>query len=290
MDRNTTTSTSENDRLKTLRMTEPPMALWEPDASRADGGDGAAARKAGKTFRERAYDVAMAVVNPMAALVERTSLVPTTPFMSSDVFPWIPRLEANWRDIRHELDKVLVYRNELPAFHEINGDVTDIRNDDWKTFFFRGFGMRSELNCGRCPKTAALIDEIPGVVTAFFSILSPGLHIPRHTGAWKGFVRYHLGLRVPEPADRIGIEVNGEVAHWAEGKSLVFDDTFPHSVWNDTNGTRVVLFLDIERPCRFPGSLVNKIFIKGAALTPFVRDSMRRHRAWEKKFLSARGL
>jgi beta-hydroxylase len=44
------------------------------------------------------------------------------------------------------------------------------------------------------------------------------------------------------------------------------------------------LFLDVERPCRFPGSWVNKAVIAIAGLTPFVRDSMRRHRRWQRRF------
>jgi beta-hydroxylase len=240
--------------------------------------------KPGKTFREHAYDVAMAVMAPLAALVERTSLVPTTPFMRSEDFLWTRPLEANWRDIRDELESVLVYRDDLPAFHEINADVTDIANNDWKSFFFYGMGMRAEANCRRCPRTAALIDAVPGVTTAFFSILMPGARLPPHTGAWKGFLRYHLGLMVPEPPEKCGIVVGGEQAHWAEGRSLVFDDTYLHHVWNDTSETRVVLFMDVVRPCRFPGSLVNRAVIKATAMSPFIRSMNKRHEAWERRF------
>ena len=49
---------------------------------------------------------------------------------------------------------------------------------------------------------------------------------------------------VPEPEDQVGIRVGGEVADWREGASLVFDDTYEHEAWNDTDGTRVVLFVD----------------------------------------------
>jgi beta-hydroxylase len=243
----------------------------------------------GKTFRERAYDGAMALLKPATALIERTSLVPTTPFLRREDFPWIPALETGWTDIRRELDMVLGWRNELPAFHDINGDATDLNNDDWKSFFFYGFGLRSKANCRRCPRTAELVSRVPGMTTAFFSILLPGARLPPHTGPWKGFIRYHLGLLVPEPADRCGIMVGGQEAHWREGGSLVFDDTYMHSAWNDTAGTRVVLFLDVVRPCRFPGSLVNHAVIRGAALTPFIRNSVRRERRWEKAFAARHG-
>jgi beta-hydroxylase len=254
----------------------------EPELQRVDATP--AVRKSGKTFRERAYDVAMAVMAPAAAIIRRTSLVPTTPFLRSEDFIWTRQLEANWREIRRELDDVLVYRDDLPAFHEINADATDIRNDDWKSFFFYGFGKRTEGNCRRCPRTAQLIDSVPGVSTAFFSILKPGARLPPHTGPWVGFLRYHLGLMVPEPADKCGIVVGGQEAHWAEGRSLVFDDTYEHHVWNDTPGTRVVLFLDVVRPCRFPGSLVNRAVIAGAAMSPFIQTMYKRHGQWQRGF------
>ena len=244
-----------------------------------------------RTFRKWAYNRSMSVMSRLAKVVARSSLVPTTPILRTEDFPWARLLEDGWKDIRRELEGVLSYRADLPAFHEINGDATNISHDDWKSFFFYGFGRRSDANCRRCPRTAELIERVPGMMTAFFSILGPGVHLPPHRGPWKGFIRYHLGLMVPPgPLESCGIAVGGERAHWAEGKSLVFDDTYEHHVWNDTNGTRVVLFLDVMRPCRFPGSWVNQAVIRTAALTPFVQDSMRRHRAWERRFDRQRGL
>ena len=71
--------------------------------------------------------------------------------------------------------------------------------------------------------------------TAFFSILAPGKHLPPHRGPYKGVMRYHLGLLIPEPAEQCGIRVDTETRHWAEGESMIFDDTFEHEAWNDTD-------------------------------------------------------
>jgi beta-hydroxylase len=260
-----------------MTLTKPPVA-------------GAASPPKGlEAIRRKAYNKAMAVMRPLADLVARTSRVPTSPILSVGDFPWVKPLEESWLEIRRELEGVLTYRDDLPAFHEINADATTIRDDKWKSYFFYGFGRRAEANCRRCPRTAELIARVPGMKTAFFSILAPGVRIPPHRGPWKGFIRYHLGLIVPEPAERCGIMVGGQEAHWREGASLVFDDTYEHHVWNDTTGTRVVLFLDVVRPCRFPGSWVNPAVIAIASLTPFVQDSMRRHRAWERRFAATHG-
>ena len=243
------------------------------------------ARSGGKPFRDRAYDAAMWLMGPLERSVMRSSLVPASPYLDTEHFPWARELEGQWRVIREELDSVLVHEGDLPAFHEIAADVSEIAHDQWKTYFFYGYGFRADGNCARCPRTAALLDGIPGLTTAFFSILAPGTRIPPHRGPWGGVIRYHLGLIVPEPAEACGIDVGGEVAHWAEGGSLVFDDSYEHTAWNDSDKVRVVLFLDVMRPCRAPGSWVNKAVIGIAARSPFLQDARRKHEAWEKRFV-----
>jgi len=130
--------------------------------------------------------------------VLKHSLVPTTPFLPLDTFPWVERVEKMAPAVQAELAEVLSHREDLPNFQDISIDQQSISNDDgWKTFFFLGYGFRSEANCKRCPQTAALLDSIPGLVTGFFSILSPGKHLPPHRGPWRGVVRYHLAQRRP---------------------------------------------------------------------------------------------
>ncbi|MFJ7243779.1 aspartyl/asparaginyl beta-hydroxylase domain-containing protein [Kitasatospora sp. NPDC098652] len=225
----------------------------------------------------------MMLMKPLERAVTTSSLVPTTPFLNADHFPWARLLEENWRTIRQELDEVLIFQDDLPAFHEISPDVADISDERWRTFFFCSYGHRSDANRARCPGTAALLDQIPGLTTAMFSILAPGKRIPAHRGPWTGVLRYHLGLRVPEPA-LCGITVGGQTAHWREGESLLFDDSYEHSAWNDSDGTRVVLFLDVPRPCRFPGAWINRAVLAGATLTPFMLNATANHRAWERRF------
>ena len=64
----------------------------------------------------------------------------------------------------------------------------------------------------------------------------------------------------------------------------MFDDTYEHEVWNDTDGTRVVLFVDVVRQLRGPMHVVNRAFIKAIGYSPFVHDGKRRHLAWERRY------
>jgi aspartyl/asparaginyl beta-hydroxylase (cupin superfamily) len=221
------------------------------------------------------------------ALIGRASLVGEATFFDPTEFPWARRLEAGWPLIRAELDRVLEDREHLPNFQDISVDQASITNDDrWKTYFLYGYGFKSDANCARCPETARLCAEIPGMKTAFFSILSPGKHIEVHRGPYKGVLRYHLGLRIPDPADGCRIRVDQDVRHWSEGESLIFDDTYEHEAWNDTDGVRVVLFVDFVRPLAFPTSLVNWVVLQAIAFSPFIGDAKRRHNDWEKTFES----
>jgi ornithine lipid ester-linked acyl 2-hydroxylase len=218
--------------------------------------------------------------------IGRQSELPLQPFYDPRDFPWVAPLEGNWEVVRAELDAVLAHRAALPNFQDISTDQYQLTDDDrWKTYFFYGYGFRSDANCARCPETTRLIEAIPGMETAMFSILAPGKRIPPHDGPYKGVLRYHLGLVVPHaPVEQVGIRVGPETRGWHEGESLVFDDTYEHEVWNDTDQTRVVLFVDVVRPLRQPMRSVNAAVIKAIGWSPFIQDAKRRHRAWEEDF------
>jgi ornithine lipid ester-linked acyl 2-hydroxylase len=216
--------------------------------------------------------------------IAESSLIGNDPFFDTEQFEWIFKLESSWPIIRQELDRVLQQSDSLPSFQDISKDQYSITQDNlWKTYMLYAFGLKSDKNCTRCPQTTRLIESIPGMKTAFFSILMPGKHIPQHRGPYKGLVRYHLALKVPDPSSASGIYVKNETRHWQEGKSLVFDDTFPHSAWNDTDDIRVVLFLDFMRPLRRPAALINKIIVQCIAWSPYIQDNVENFQKWDER-------
>jgi beta-hydroxylase len=133
------------------------------------------------------------------------------------------------------------------------------------------------------------MEQIPGMKTAMFSILSPRKHILDHRGPYKGVLRYHLGLIVPADAEACRIRVGEDIRHWEEGKSMIFDDTFNHEVWNDTDQRRVVLFVDVLRPLPSPYAAINSLIVKLIGFSPFVLDAKRNQQAWEARYLERRG-
>ena len=194
-------------------------------------------------------------------------------FFETERFAWVAALEAEWRTIRGELEQVLADRRRIPNFQDVSPDQARLtQGEDWKTYFLYVYGHRNEENCRRCPETVRLLRKIPGMKTAMFSILAPRKHIPGHRGPYKGVLRYHLGLIVPKPKTLCKIKVGADFAYWEEGKSLIFDDSHWHLVWNDSNFERVVLFVDFVRPLSFPLSILNRIAIWRIGRTPFVAD------------------
>ena len=139
----------------------------------------------------------------------------------------------------------------------------------------------------QCPETWRILQKIPGMKSAMFSIFEPGKHLPPHRGPYNGVLRFHLGLVVPDQPDKIGIRIDKEVCHWKEGEALIFDDAYEHEAWNHSDSVRVVLFVDFEKPLTFPANLTNKAVLNLAVFTPFIREGYKAHKAWEKIFYGA---
>lgn len=216
----------------------------------------------------------LAIANIIEWPFGKFSLVGNSNFFDQKHFPWVANIEAHWQEILEEVKPILAERDSIPSFQEISPDQKVITQDNhWKTFFLYGYGHRAEKNCLRCPKTTALMEKIPGMKTAFFSILSPGKYIPEHRGPYKGVLRYHLGLIIPEPKEKCWIRVGDTVTHWEAGKSLVFDDAFPHEVWNDTDGERIILFVDFVRPLPPWMDKINNFIIDLIGMSPFVKKA-----------------
>ena len=224
-------------------------------------------------------------INWAEGINELHSVHGNPPVYDNSEFPWVKEVEDEWLTIRSELEDVMKFRTELPNFHDIMQGVDAITTDNnWKTYFLAGYGIESKENCKRCPETARILKKIPGMKTAFFSILSPNKHIPAHKGPFNGVLRYHLGLIVPQPKEKCRIRVDDQILVWDEGESIIFDDTFEHEVWNDTDGFRVVLFVDFVRPIKFPYSLVNKLMVFAAQYISAMQEASQNQKKWEKDF------
>ncbi|MEO9130216.1 MAG: aspartyl/asparaginyl beta-hydroxylase domain-containing protein [Sphingomonas sp.] len=190
-------------------------------------------------------------------LIASSSLVSNAPVLDVRDFAWTALLRAEWQAIR----------DEAVAVARLDTEV-----DRRRCFVLWGYSVPIEDNIAECPRTAAIIAQIPGLNSAFFSIVAPGTHIPEHRGMTKGLITCHLGLIVPRDGDA-RMRVGNRIVRWAEGETLVFDDTYSHEVWNDTSSTRVLLRVQFEGPLRNPGKWVADVFLQLLRRSAFVRES-----------------
>jgi len=197
---------------------------------------------------------------------------------------WVAQVESGWRVIRDEFERVSRALQLLPGLEEISKSQASLTTDRrWKVFPLFAYGVAIKKNQERCPETNRIVRMIPGVRAAMFSILQPGKEIPPHEGAYCGVLRYHLGVKVPEPETRCGISVGGQIAHWRNGQSLIFDDTHRHYAWNHSTEDRVILLVDFARPLEKRLSMINEAVIN-TMTRELVDGAPERWDAWETRF------
>lgn len=135
-------------------------------------------------------------------------------------------------------------------------------DEAWQVFPFTFYTMNHLLNQSRCPKTNMLIQKIPELISCDFSRLKGKTTINPHIGYSRMILRCHLPLMVPS-GKTCGIKVGNEVRYHEEGKLLIFDDSYEHSAWNESDEDRIVLMFDIPNPLwEFDASKISRYKIE----------------------------
>ena len=231
-------------------------------------------------------------VNRVYARCEDAGLLPRLPAFDEAYadYPELRSVEAGYADIRRECEALLTFRDQLTDMKALGGDYTSggIHTIRWKAFMLKSGSFIPE-NCAHAPRTAAILRALPNVYNAFFSILEPRQYVSPHWGYYKGFVRYHLGvvipddnadrrcwLRVnPDPADNAQREKalieRGPKYHWRNGRGVVFDDTYLHDAANESDQVRVVLWLDVARKLPRMLSAYNRALLSVMYYEPSIR-------------------
>lgn len=189
-------------------------------------------------------------VGPVNCLFYLFSAVKKSPYIDPVEFPQLQVLKDNWQMIRDEA--LLLHSNENIKASDKLDDLgfNSFFKTGWKRFYLKWYGSDLPSAYTLCPKTCALLDEIPIVKGAMFAMLPPGARLVKHRDPYAGSLRYHLGLVTPNDDDCY-IEVDGERYSWRDGEEVIFDETFIHHAENKTDKNRIVLFLDIKRPVNF---------------------------------------
>ena len=203
-------------------------------------------------------------------------------FYDAKDFPLLNVLTDNFNIIRGELLKLLGSNKEnnwMETFpHYVNSDKAKA----WKVFSFIFFSMRFPKNAELCPQTAKLIYSITDILSCDYSFMKPDTHIAPHKGYSRMVLRCHLPLIVPG-GHTCRLRVGDEIREWEEGKLMIFDDSFEHEAWNNSDKDRVVLMFDIPNPLwGYTAGQISKYKIENID-DPFLLSMMSKER-WIEAF------
>jgi len=154
-------------------------------------------------------------------------------FHTAEDYKPIRKLTDNVEVILAEYLKVSSKTKQWPEAH--------LHNGKWEAY---GIKFQGEDLINECPKTTEIINSIPGVFIAGFSVLKAGCVITPHVGYTDSVWRLHLGLICPP---NCWIRVGEETHHWKKGEAVLFDDTIEHEAANESDSDRVILIVDVKK-------------------------------------------
>jgi len=182
--------------------------------------------------------------------------MPTSDFKNLQI------LQDNWQIIRDEA-LALEHAHKIKAA-ERNNDAgfNSFFKKGWKRFYLKWYEANHPSALQYCPKTVALLKQVPEIKAAMFTELPPGAKLNPHRDPYAGSLRYHLGLSTPN-SDKAFIEVNKQRYSWRDGEGVIFDETYVHWALNETDKTRIILLCDVERPMKFAwAAAINRWFAR----------------------------
>lgn len=186
---------------------------------------------------------------PVNALMYLFSAVRKDPLLPAAEFPQLSVLRENWETIRDEA--VALYQDGKVDYNAKQQDLTflSFKKLGWKRFHLRWYSDYLPSAVEACPRTIELLNTIPDVNAAAFTLLPPGGSLGRHRDPLASSMRYHLGLVCPKE-EGCRIWVDGDEYRWKDGEDVVFDETYVHWAENTTDTPRLILFVDFTRPLR----------------------------------------
>ncbi len=189
------------------------------------------------------------------------TFVKTPPVLNmQQYFPRAEEFTSNWEVVREEVMQLIDDIQSVPRFHELMPEQYKLSahgEKEWRMFILRAYGLDIRENMQRCPTLARLVRANDDIKSASVSFLAPGKKVPTHTGPFRGITRFYMGLQVPlneqgEPG--VTLTIDNQAYKLGNGDALLWDDTYPHSVENNTDEWRIALLLDVYR-ANMPGPL-----------------------------------
>lgn len=159
------------------------------------------------------------------------------PYFQTFEYNWCSMLSNNYKIILEEFEQFQKNDKLQPYFNKDQHG----KSGKWKTLPLITWNIKRK-HLKDFVKTNKLLQQIPGLVSASYSMLEKGGEIQEHFGDTDAHIRCHLCLYTSENA---AFKVNNITVRWKEGECLIFCDACKHSGYNHGTKNRLIMILDI---------------------------------------------
>ncbi len=186
-------------------------------------------------------------------------------------------------DIILNYDYIVDEWNAYKLFNETRGEQIDKLSKSqsqlnldkkWTAIIFYGYSYYNNEALVKFPTLEKIIKKYPKEIKlVLFSSMAPGKHIPPHHGRNHGVIRTQIGLDIPEP-QKTGLRVENITVKLKNKEVFLFDDTFEHEAWNESDSYRTVIIIDSVKKFPFFYALINNYLLKKMEKNDYVTDTM----------------
>lgn len=171
--------------------------------------------------------------------------LPNINILNSKILNILNNLQNNKHILLNEL------QNNINLSIKIPGKIHNLK---WKEIILHDAGSWNN-NIHKFPNTYNLLKSFPNLdknintMIISFSILPPGTIIYPHYGPSNTRLRIHIPLQIPKKKKNCFIVIADIKKYWNKNENFLIDDSYIHYVINNTNETRIIMLIDIFKPC-----------------------------------------
>lgn len=155
------------------------------------------------------------------------------PYEINSDFSFNKFVDDYYEDIKEEA-KLLINNQVKTTPYKMYGPA-------WSRLAIFRNGHFEEEHLSQLPKTyqfAKECEKLGRLISFDLLLMEPGKKLYYHSDGFAFFDNWQLGVIVPEDC---GLEVIGERIIHEENKSFLFNDSFNHYAWNNSNDRRVII-------------------------------------------------
>jgi aspartyl/asparaginyl beta-hydroxylase (cupin superfamily) len=186
-------------------------------------------------------------------------LAPVNILMDLFTLPFVNKKIYQMHDLPIDCQQEIARILEVVKSQNILNELTDrVENVNRGMIFFKWYGK----NIDNFIDVPVFHEEYKYIKTIGISVFNKRVRSREHFGPLRATLR--LLYNINDVSDRESfIKVRSIENHWCDNKLFIFDDTLSHQSFNEIDGIRYCLFVDILRPsqCNF----VLEFFVRSIA-------------------------